>query len=235
MVGAARAPAARAHLLLGPSRVARGTAARGGTLASGFNRKLAQLTFGPGLEEWPAWAPDGTQLAYAGEVDGFKQLVLRAVATGEERRLSHEPKDHIQPAWSPDGQRIAFVRAKTERGKLEPSDLRGWYFEGGDIWTLDLGLGRGEPRWWTTRSIRPTRPTAPGSRSTRSGRGRGGSGSPTASGHNPRQVTSDSSEAVVHTEPRWSPDGTRLAFRRIEKTRSQIVDRRPCLAGHDAG
>ena len=36
-------------------------------------------------------------------------------------------------------------------------------------------------------------------------------------------MTSDSSEAVAHTEPRWSPDGSRLAFRRIEKTRSQIV------------
>ncbi|HEY8106538.1 MAG TPA: protein kinase [Gemmatimonadales bacterium] len=197
-------------------------AARGGTLASGFNRKLAQVTFGPGLEEWPAWAPDGARLAYAGEADGFKQLVLRTVATGEERALSHEPKDHIQPTWSPDGKRIAFVRAKTERGKLEPSDLRGWFFEGGDIWTLDPASGAqakvvddafdpayspdgtrlafdaeraGPRRIWITDS----------------------------SGHNPRQITSDSSEAVAHTEPRWSPDGTRLAFRRIEKTKSQIV------------
>ena len=36
-------------------------------------------------------------------------------------------------------------------------------------------------------------------------------------GRNPRQVTSDSSEVVVHTQPRWSPDGSKLVFRRIEK------------------
>jgi TolB protein len=42
-------------------------------------------------------------------------------------------------------------------------------------------------------------------------------------GRNPRQVTTDSSEAVVHTEPRWSPDGTRLVFRRIEKLKSDIA------------
>jgi Tol biopolymer transport system component len=42
-------------------------------------------------------------------------------------------------------------------------------------------------------------------------------------GRNPRQVTSDSSEAVVHTEPRWSPDGAALVFRRIEKLKSDIA------------
>jgi Tol biopolymer transport system component len=198
------------------------SAARGGTIASGFNRKLAQLTFGPGLEEWPAWAPDGRQLAYAGEVDGFKQLVLRAVASGEERRLSQEPKDHIQPTWSPDGRSIAFVRAKTERGKLEPSDLRGWYFEGGDIWTLDLASGA------ESKLVDDAFDPAYGPDGARLAFDAERAGPhriwiTDASGHNPRQVTSDSSEAVVHTEPRWSPDGSRLAFRRIEKTRSQIV------------
>src|SRR5262249_30212242 len=38
-----------------------------------------------------------------------------------------------------------------------------------------------------------------------------------------RQVTTDSSEAVIHARPRWSPDGTKLAFRRMEKTKSDII------------
>jgi serine/threonine-protein kinase len=196
--------------------------ARGGTLASGFNRKLAQLTFGPGLEEWPAWAPDGKRLAYAGEVDGYKQLVLRTVATGEELRLSRHPKDHIQPAWSPDGRHLAFVRAKTERGKLEPSDLRGWYFEGGDIWSLDVESGA--ETMLVDDAFDPA--YSPDGAQLAFDAERGGPlriWLTDASGHNPRQVTSDSSEAIVHTEPRWSPDGSRLAFRRIEKTRSRIV------------
>jgi len=196
--------------------------APGGTLASGFSRKLAQITFGPGVEEWPAWAPDGTRLAYVGELDGFKQIVLRTTGAGEERRLTQAPKDHIQPAWAPDGTHLALVRASTERGKLEPSDLRGWYFEGGDIWVLDVRSGA------ETKLVDDAFDPAYSPDGARLAFDAQRAGPhriwiTDASGHNPRQVTSDSSEAVVHVEPRWSRDGARLAFRRIEKTRSQIV------------
>ena len=197
-------------------------AARGGTLASGLNHKLAQITFGPGLEEWPAWAPDADRLAYAGEVDGFKQLMLRTVETGEQRALTHEPRDHIQPAWSPDGKRIAYVRAKAERGKLEPSDLRGWFFEGADVWTIDPASGA------ETKLVEDAFNPAYSPDGTRLAFDAERAGPrriwiTDSSGHNPRQITSDSSDAVAHTEPRWSPDGTQLAFRRIEKIKSQIV------------
>ena len=36
-------------------------------------------------------------------------------------------------------------------------------------------------------------------------------------------MTSDSSDAIVHAQPRWSPDGARLVYRRAEKTRSDIA------------
>ena len=195
---------------------------RSGTLASGFDRKLAQLTFGEGVEEWPAWSPDGKQLAYVAEADGYKQLFLRTLATGQERRLTRHSQDDILPSWSPDGKRLVFVRARPDRSKLDPSELDGWFYEGGDIWTLDL---------------------ASDSASTLIENGFGPAYSPDgtrvaldamwagprriwmvdANGRNPRQVTTDSSEAVIHARPHWSPDGTKLAFRRIEKTKSDIM------------
>ncbi len=194
----------------------------GGTVASGFARKLAQLSFGEGLEEWPAWSPDGKSLAYVAEVGGYRQLFVRPMPGGGERQLTQGMRDHIQPTWSPDGARIAFVRGATATGKLEPSEVDGYYFEGAELWTTELGPGRetklldngfnpsyspdgqhlafdallaGGQRVW----VSDTR------------------------GRNPRQVTSDSSEAVVHTQPRWSPDGSKLVFRRIEKTKSDIA------------
>jgi serine/threonine-protein kinase len=217
--------ASAALVLLGltfyAGRIAPGRAQLGGTVASGFNRKLTQLTFGEGVEEWPAWSPDGVRLAYVAEVDGFRQLFLRTVEGGAERRLSRDSRDHIQPAWSPDGQHLAFVQSRSGGGKLEPGDINGWYQENGEIWSLELANGREtkliddafNPAYSPDgRQIAFDAPWAGARRIWITD----------AAGRNPRQVTSDSSEAVVHTTPRWSPDGTRLAFRRVEKIKSDI-------------
>jgi Tol biopolymer transport system component/serine/threonine protein kinase len=204
------------------SRIPDAPAESAGTIASGLNRKLTQLTSTEGLEEWPAWSPDGSRLAYVAEVDGYRQLFVRAMGSGNERQLSRQTTDHIQPNWSPDGRRLALVRATAGHSKLEPNDLNGWFPEGGDIWSLDLETGTEtklvedafspvyspdgrrlafDARWSGARRIWFA----------------------DANGRNPRQVTSDSSEAVVHTTPRWSPDGLKLAFRRIETIKSDIV------------
>jgi eukaryotic-like serine/threonine-protein kinase len=203
-------------------RIAPSRPAAGGSIASGLNRKLTQITFGEGVEEWPAWSPDGTRLAYVAETDGLKQLFVRTLSTGAEQRVSHFSGDNIQPAWSPDGRRLAFVRASTVGGKLEPTDINGWFDEGGDIWSVELDGGR------ETQLVQSAFDPSYSPDGTRLAFDASWAGArriwiADSTGRNPRQVTSDSSEAVVHTSPRWSPDGTKLVFRRIEKIKSDIV------------
>jgi Tol biopolymer transport system component len=197
-------------------------AAGAGSVVPGRERKLSQLTVAGGVEEWPAWSPDGTRLVYAGEADGFKQLFIRTLATGEEHRVTNSQRDDIQPTWSPDGKQLAFVRARTLRGQLEPSDINGWYFEGGDIWTHDLGSGAETklidnafgPSWSPdgARLAFDASWAGPQRIWVADGRGR-----------NPRQVSADSNEAVMHAGARWAPDGSHLVFRRIERTKWDIV------------
>ena len=183
--------------------------------------RLAQLTFHEGVEEWPAWSPDGKQLAFSQEVNGFKKLFLKDLATGTERQLTTEPKDDIQPSWSPDGKQIAFARASLPTGKLEPGDVLGWYAEGGDIWSIDIATGK--ERRLIERAFNPA--WSPDGARLAFDAGWAGSRriwTADSGGRNPQQVTTDSAESVTHASARWSPDGMRLVFRRILKTRSDI-------------
>jgi Tol biopolymer transport system component len=198
----------------------------GGSVASGFARRLAQLTFSEGVEEWPAWAPDGIRLAYTAEVDGFRQLFVRDTRSGTEQRVTSGTRDDIQPAWSPDGRRLAFVRASADRGKLEPTDINGWYADGGDVWILDVATGGATqvvqnafgPAWSPDGRSLAFDATWAGPRRIWMA---------DTTGRNPRQVTSDSSEAVIHAEAHWSPDGRRLVFRRQDKSTSDIATAEP--------
>ncbi len=231
--GARPAPARRAVLLAAAlaaaaamvyvmGTVGRGPEAAGAAVASGLNRRMSQLTSREGIEEWPAWSPDDTRLVYSAEVGGYLQLVVRTMASGEERQLTRAARDHIQPAWSPDGRRIAFVRARTERGKLEPTDIYGWYYENGDIWIMDAD-GRNAAQAVGTAFGPAFSPDGASLAFDAPWAGPRRVWIADVRGRNPRQVTSDSSDAIVHAQPRWSPDGTRLVYRRAEKTRSDIA------------
>ncbi len=66
-----------------------------------------------GQEKWPAFSPDGNEIAFAweGEQRDNFDIYVKLIGTGEPLRLTQHPGLDACPSWSPDGRTIAFVRA----------------------------------------------------------------------------------------------------------------------------
>ena len=58
----------------------------------------------------PAWAPDGTRIAYSEENGHYRYVLYAADASGENAKALVTGGDNLQPAWSPDGKSLVFSR-----------------------------------------------------------------------------------------------------------------------------
>ena len=197
--------------------VARGRTGRAGAAPM---PKLAQLTSAEGIEESPAFSPDGRQIAYVGEEGSLRRIFVRDLGTSQERRLTSGAFDDIQPTWSRDGRAVLFVRSREPGAKLEPGDVFGQYI-GGDVWQIDVASGK-ESRL-VENAFNPAA-SPDGSRiavdASWAGPRRIWTVDPR--GLNPQQITTDTSEAVVHLRPRWSPDGKKVVFQNMESTKFDV-------------
>jgi Tol biopolymer transport system component len=181
--------------------------------------KLTQLTTAEGLHEFPAWSPDGKLIAYTNEVNGFKKVFIQPLQA-EPRQLTFDAADDIQPKWTPDGQAVLFVRSHQPSGKLEPGDVFGRY-DGGDIWKADIRSGTAEK--FIENAFAPSfSPEGKLIAVEASWAGPRRIWIVDEQGHNPQQITTDSSEAVEHLEPNWSPDGKKIVFQYVERTKFSI-------------
>ena len=181
---------------------------------------LSQVTFAGGIEEYPAWSPDGTALLHVREVGVIRKIFRKDLASGQDSPLTHGDFDELQPAWSPDGKQVAFVRARQPGVKLQPGDVFG-YIVDGDVWVLDLASGT-ESKLIENAFNPAYSPDGQRIAMDASWAGPRRIWLLDRQGHNPQQVTTDTSEEVAHVAPAWSPDGKKIVFQNLARTKFDI-------------
>jgi Tol biopolymer transport system component len=91
---------------------------------------LRLLTSGPGIHEIPAWAPEGSWLAYDASDVGlddpaFRTTLRRVGADGSGAAALGDPGTFdVEPRLSPDGIRLAFGRLLPDQGFASPVLVR---------------------------------------------------------------------------------------------------------------
>jgi Tol biopolymer transport system component/DNA-binding winged helix-turn-helix (wHTH) protein len=74
--------------------------------------KIVPFTALTGSESWPAFSPDGNQVAFVwtGETGSSPHIYVKPVDGGPPVKLTEGPESDSSPSWSRDGRFIAFLR-----------------------------------------------------------------------------------------------------------------------------
>ena len=82
----------------------------------GSEQAVRPLTSKPGIEQQPAFSPDGRRVAFAatGENGGNIDIYVTPIDSERLTRLTESPQRDDSPAFSPDGQSLAFIRRSSE-------------------------------------------------------------------------------------------------------------------------
>jgi Tol biopolymer transport system component/DNA-binding winged helix-turn-helix (wHTH) protein len=107
--------------------------------ADGPRPRIVPLTRLAGQEDWPTFAPDGEQVAFAwsGEKYDNTDIYVTLVGSTDVRRLTTDPAEDYAPSWSPDGRRIAFLRRVGNEARIHVTSALG----GPDLKVSDFPVG----------------------------------------------------------------------------------------------
>jgi dipeptidyl aminopeptidase/acylaminoacyl peptidase len=105
-----------------------------------------QLTRGSGADNDPKWSPDGTRVGFLSDRDGKTALFVIDVRGGEAEKITKEAGAVSTFAWSPDGKSIAFVASDAKSNEREDFHVVGESTSHRHLYLAELG---GETRQLT--------------------------------------------------------------------------------------
>lgn len=73
----------------------------------------------------PTLSPDGKRMIFLKVLEGREQMFVANTDGSGERQLSHDNADIEDPAWSPDGKQVAYVRLDGQRNSLHVMNIDG--------------------------------------------------------------------------------------------------------------
>jgi Tol biopolymer transport system component/DNA-binding winged helix-turn-helix (wHTH) protein len=94
--------------------------ADGGASDPASPARVIPLSSFQGRESYPAFSPDGNQIAFVwgGEQDDNLDVYVKLIDSGGPLRLTTDAADDINPVWSPDGRHVAFYRQSVVGGGI---------------------------------------------------------------------------------------------------------------------
>jgi serine/threonine protein kinase/Tol biopolymer transport system component len=165
-----------------------------------------RLTDFAGIEESPAFSPDGRQVAFTASVGGRRQIFVRLLAGGSPIQITRDLGDHESPRWSADGNSLVYFSPAASAN------------EQGALWSIPA-LGGSSRRVIDAISDADV--------------GRNGSLVCFRLQHDRIELVRtslDGADAQVvavlpsgyHLHPRWSPDGNWIAFQQGDGVRNDV-------------
>lgn len=103
----------------------------------------------PLIRDWfPAWSPDGRQIAYSSDAGGDENIYVVDVASVDQRQLTTDPERDVHAMWSLDGTQIAFLSERDESIATGNVNLYVMNADGSDqqLITADVRF-EGDPLW----------------------------------------------------------------------------------------
>jgi eukaryotic-like serine/threonine-protein kinase len=109
----------------------------------------SQLTYPPLLAYMPRWSPDGSQIAFMGQLPGKPwQLYIVSAQGGSAQQLIPDQRDQGDPTWSPDGRSLAFGgQAVSEKDAASVNAIRLLDVRTRSVTVVPGSEGLWSPRW----------------------------------------------------------------------------------------